>query len=307
MTGVLFAAKSDRWEDYEASLRAAFSEAGVEVDLSTDLAPERVEYLVYAPDSDVRDFGTFPNLKAVLNLWAGVEGVVGNETLRVPLCRMVEPGLREGMVEYVTGHVLRHHLMIDRFLARQDRWDYAIPPLARDRTVGILGLGELGAACAEALAGLKFRVLGWSRSEKDLGVETFSGDQGLRAVLTASDILVLLLPLTRATENVLAAETIALMPEGAVVINPGRGPLVDDDALLAALDSGHLSHATLDVFREEPLPEGHPFWAHPKVTVTPHVASATRAGTAAKVIAENVRRGEAGEPLLYQVDRGAGY
>jgi len=307
MTGVLFSAKMDRWEDYEAPLRTAFAEAGIEVNLSTDLPPDQVKYIVYAPDSDIKDFGAFPRLKAVLNLWAGVEGVVGNETLRVPLCRMVEPGLREGMIEYVTGHVLRHHLMIDRFVAQQERWDYAIPPLARDRTVGILGLGELGAACAEALSALNFHVLGWSRSKKDLSVKTFSGDQGLRDVLAASEILVLLLPLTPATENVLGSEAIVSMPQGAVVINPGRGPLIDDDALLAALDSGHLSHATLDVFREEPLPEGHPFWAHPKVTVTPHVASATRAGTAASVIAENVRRSEAAEPLMYEVDRSAGY
>lgn len=183
-----------------------------------------------------------------------------------------------------------------------------MPPLARNRTVGVLGLGELGAASARALAGLNFRVTGWSRSRKQLdGIECLWGEEGLRAVLSRSEILVLLLPLTPATETVIDAEAIARLPQGAVILNPGRGALIDDPALLAALDSGHLAHATLDVFREEPLPPDHPFWAHPKVTVTPHVASETRAPGAARVIAENVRRGEAGAPFLHVVDRAAAY
>jgi len=245
----------------------------------------------------------------VLNLWAGVENVVGNETLTVPLARMVDPGLTEGMVEWVTGHVLRHHLGIDANLAAQNgEWVKHVPPLARDRKVGILGLGELGRACGEALAFLKFDVAGWSRSPKSLpGIACHHGESGLRAVLGRSGILVLLLPLTADTENTLDAQAIASMPEGAVVLNPGRGALIDDAALLAGLDSGHLAQATLDVFRTEPLPPEHPFWAHPKVTVTPHIASDTRPPSASRVIAENVRRGEAGEPFLHVVDRDAGY
>jgi glyoxylate/hydroxypyruvate reductase A len=172
----------------------------------------------------------------------------------------------------------------------------------------MLGLGELGAACARALASLNFRVSGWSRGPKSIdGVETFSGDAGLDTVLSRAEIVVLLLPLTPDTENLMNTDRLARLPEGAVIVNPGRGPLIDDDALIAALDSGHLAHATLDVFREEPLPPAHPFWAHPKVTVTPHVASETRPATAARTIAENVRRGEAGEPFLYLVDRGRAY
>jgi len=309
MTRVLFAALPQRWREYEHHLRAAFAEAGLEVELGTDYPPETVDYIVYAPNSEVQDFRPYSKLKAVLNLWAGVENVVGNETLSVPLARMVDPGLTEGMVEWVTGHVLRHHLGIDANLAAQDgEWVKHVPPLARHRRVGILGLGELGRACGVALAFLNFDVSGWSRSPKSIpGITCHHGDEGLARVLGTSEILVLLLPLTADTENTLDAPAIGLLPEGAVVLNPGRGALIDDAALLASLDSGHLSHATLDVFRTEPLPPEHPFWAHPKVTVTPHIASDTRPASASRVIAENVRRGEAGEPFLHVVDREAGY
>lgn len=308
---ILFAAKAERWEQYEAPLREALDEAGLgHASLVTEAPPETVDYVVYAPNSGLDDFTPMTRLKAVLNLWAGVENVTGNATLKVPLARMVDDGLTEGMVEWVTGHVLRHHLGMDAHILGQDgQWrNETVPPLARDRTVAILGLGVLGSACAEALLALNFRVLGWSRSAKELdGVETAHGPDGLARVLREGEIVVLLLPDTPATENVLNAETLALLPEGAVIVNPGRGALIDDEALLAALDSGRVGHATLDVFRTEPLPPEHVFWSHPRVTVTPHIASATRPASAARVIVENIRRGEAGEPFLHLVDREAGY
>jgi glyoxylate/hydroxypyruvate reductase A len=309
MINVLFAARPDSWDAYREALPAAFAAKGLAVDLRQEFPPEEVDYIVYAPNSRVQDFRPYARAKAVLNLWAGVENVVHNETLTIPLCRMVEDGLTEGMVEWVTGHVLRHHLGIDRYLARQDgQWRPIYPPLARDRRVVVLGLGELGSACARMLSALKFDVAGWSRTPRTLeGVETFSGDAGLRAALTGAEIVVLLLPLTPATENLMTAERLAWLSRGAVLLNPGRGALIDDEALLAALDAGQLSHATLDVFRTEPLPPDHPFWGHPKVTVTPHVASETRPRTASMTIAENVRRGEAGEPFLYMVDRTRAY
>jgi glyoxylate/hydroxypyruvate reductase A len=180
--------------------------------------------------------------------------------------------------------------------------------LATERPVTILGLGVLGQACGRALAQLGFPVTGWSRTEKVVqGMTVRHGDDGLTEALTGAEIVVLLLPDTPATTNVLNADRMALLAPGAVIVNPGRGPLIDDDALLAALDSGQISHATLDVFRVEPLPKDHPFWAHPNVTVTPHVASETRPDSASRVIAENVRRGEAGLPFLHVVDRTAGY
>jgi glyoxylate/hydroxypyruvate reductase A len=271
--------------------------------------PADVDYIVYAPTGPVSDFTPYTRTKAVLSLWAGVEKVVGNQTLTQPLCRMVDEGLTFGMAEWVTGHVLRHHLDIDKDILRSPGdWNAPVPPLAHERSVTILGLGELGRAAALPLTQLGFMVNGWSRSAKEIdGITCFHGEDGLKDALQRADILVLLLPNTPSTENVLNAETLAQMPKGSVVINPGRGPLINDEDLIIALDSGHIRHATLDVFRVEPLPEDHPFWHHPNVTVTPHIAADTRSSTSAKVIAENVRRGEAGEPFLHLVDRKLGY
>tara|TARA_R110000851_G_scaffold47116_7_gene114543 strand:+ start:557 stop:1489 length:933 start_codon:yes stop_codon:yes gene_type:complete len=306
---ILFAARPEQWDIYEKPLKSALSEAGVRANLALELPPEEVDYMIYAPDSAVQDFTPFTRLKAVLNLWAGVENIVGNQTLKVPLARMVDHGLTQGMVEWVTGHVLRHHLGMDAHILGQDGvWRKTIPPLAEDRPVTVLGLGVLGQACAKALRGLGFPVTGWSRSARDVpGITCLSGNEGLRAALQTSEILVLLLPKTAETENLMNAERLAMLPKGAMIVNPGRGPLIDDDALLAALDTGQIGHATLDVFRVEPLPPAHPYWAHPRVTVTPHIASETRPITAARVIIENVRRGEAGEPFLHLVDRAKGY
>ncbi|HHL21825.1 MAG TPA: glyoxylate/hydroxypyruvate reductase A [Aliiroseovarius sp.] len=306
---VLAAIPSEDWRRWQGPLQAAFAQAGLRVELAHDLPPAEVDYIIYAPSSGLDDFTPFTRARAVLSLWAGVERIVGNPTLTQPLTRMVDPGLREGMREYVTAHVLRLHLDTDRDVCRRDAaWQPYLPPLARDRHVGILGLGELGQACAQALAGLGFQVSGWSQRPKRLdGVDSLTGADGLQSVLSRADFLVTLLPQTPGTENIVNARTLAMLPKGAVVINPGRGPLIDDTALLAALDAGHLRHAVLDVFRTEPLPADHPYWVHPKVTVTPHVASATRPETASAVLAENVRRAEAGAPLLYLVDRQRGY
>ncbi|PCJ07426.1 MAG: glyoxylate/hydroxypyruvate reductase A [Rhodobacteraceae bacterium] len=308
MINVQFAARPERWETYAAPLSAAFSEAGLDVDLRTDHAPETVDYIVYAPNGLLSDFTPYIQCKAVLSLWAGVEKIITNQTLTMPLCRMVDPGLTAGMVEWVTGHVMRYHLDIDRSISMQDRWEPEVPPLAMERPVTVLGLGALGQACAKTLTQLGFPVTGWSRSPKVIdGISCQHADAGLETALSNAEIVVLLLPDTPATENTLNARTLALMPKGARIINPGRGPLIDDDALLAALKCGHVAHATLDVFRVEPLPADHPYWAHPNVTVTPHIAAETRAITSAQVIAENIRRGEVGEPYLHLVDRGLGY
>jgi len=306
---ILFAAKADSWAEYQAPLTAALEEKGISANLLQDCAPDQVDYIVYAPNSHVQDFTPYTRCKAVLNLWAGVENVVGNTTLTQPLARMVDYGLTQGMVEWVTGHTLRHHLGMDRHIhGLNGEWIKDVPPLAEDRGVTVLGLGALGSACAQAIAGLGFDVTGWSRSPRDVaGVRCLHGADGLTQALQTAEIVILLLPLTAATENLLNAERLALMPRGAVILNPGRGALIDDAALLAALDSGQIGHATLDVFRVEPLPANHAYWAHPSVTVTPHIASETRAPSASRVIAENVRRGEAGEPFLHLVDRHLGY
>jgi glyoxylate/hydroxypyruvate reductase A len=311
MTTILMSVDAAEFTEYAQAIREACAARGTAVELADAAAdPATIDVIVYTPAGPVTDFTPFTRLRAVLSLWAGVERVVGNPTLKAPLCRMVDPGLTEGMIEYVTGHVLRHHLGLDAVLAHQDGiWRAgSVPPLARERRVGMLGLGALGAACARALAGLGFAVSGWSRRPAEVpGVACHTGADGLAEVLATSDIVVILLPATPETDNLLDATRIAQMKPGAVLINPGRGTLVDDAALLAALDSGQLSHATLDVFRTEPLPPDHPFWSHPRVTVTPHIAATTRPETSAPVIAENIARIVEGRDLLYRVDRAAGY
>jgi glyoxylate/hydroxypyruvate reductase A len=308
MIKVQFSARPERWATYEAPLKSAFEQAGLQVDLRQEHPACEVDYVIYAPNSELQDFTPYTACKAVLSLWAGVEKITGNTTLTQPLCRMVDPGLTAGMVEWVTGHVLRYHLDIDRSLATQDRWEPVVPPLAQERPVTVLGLGALGTACATSLSHLGFPVTGWSRSPKGIaGVSCEHGDDGLTQALSSAQIVVLLLPDTPATENTLNRETLALLPQGARIINPGRGPLIDDDALLAALKTGQVAHATLDVFRIEPLPAEHPYWAHPNVTVTPHIAAETRALTAAQMIAQNIQRGETGQPFVNQVDRRLGY
>ncbi|MGR3614765.1 MAG: 2-hydroxyacid dehydrogenase [Paracoccaceae bacterium] len=308
-TNILFSAREALWPIYEPLITGYLEQMAVPFHLSTDIAPDEVDYVIYAPNARLSNFTPFTGLKAVLSLWAGVESIVGNETLTVPLARMVDHGLTQGMTEWVVGHVLRHHLGMDAHIVNPNHeWVFNPAPLASDRKVTVLGLGALGTAAVQSLAGLGFSVCGWSRSQKEItGVECLSGDAGLITALSGAEIVVLLLPATPATDNVINAQTLALTAKGATIINPGRGPLIDDDALLQSLDSGQTGHATLDVFRVEPLPVAHPFWRHPKVTVTPHIASETRPTTAAQVICENIRRGEANQPFVHLVDRALGY
>lgn len=306
MTIVYFAAGAVLWDEYRAPLRAALAEAGLDASVHPDCAdPAAVEYIIHAPSSPLQDFTPYTRCKAVLSLWAGVERIVGNATLTQPLCRMVDPALTEGMVEWVVGHTLRHHLGMDRHISNPGHvWDQTCPPLARERPVAVLGTGALGAACGAALRALHFPVTLWGRTAKD---GCLHGQAGLAQALGSAHIAVILLPKTPDTENLLNAARLAMLPQGAVILNPGRGAIIDDDALLAALDTGHIAHATLDVFRTEPLPADHPFWTHPRVTVTPHIAADTRPLSAARVIAENIRRGQAGAPFLHLVDRTRGY
>lgn len=307
---VLFAAPDRLWDAYRDLLPRALAEAGVLATVAREIDPAEVDWIVHAPGGPVTDFSPYTRAKAVLSLWAGVEGIIANPTLTQPLARMVDPGLRQGMVEWVTAHVLRHHLNLDRHIRRSEPlWQPEPSPLAPERPVTVLGLGELGLACALALAGLGFPVTGWARSPKEEPRlrRVFTGPEGLAPALAGAQIVVLLTPLTRHTQNLMNAERLRIPARGYALLNPGRGGLIDDAALLAALDEGAVGHATLDVFRQEPLPPDHPFWRHPRITVTPHVAAETRPETAVRALAENVRRGEAGLPLLHLVDRRAGY
>jgi len=308
---ILFAGNGADWPLYRKTLAAALAQRGITAELlgGTD-DPASIDYIVYAPNGPISDFTPYNNLKAVLSLWAGVETFQSNRTLTAPLARMVDRGLSDGMAEWVLGHTLRYHLGIDAHILGQDgRWRHDVtPPLAQMRPVGLLGLGALGQHTAGYLRAAGFRVAGWSRRPKTIdGISCFDGEAGLHEVLSCAEILILLLPLTHATENILNAKTLAMMPRGAFILNPGRGALIDDAALLAALERGQIAGATLDVFRTEPLPPDHPYWAHPRVTVTPHIASETRAETASEAIAENIFRGETGAPFLHLVDRARGY
>ena len=306
MTLIFFAAPA-LWPDYRDILPGLLAEAGIKAQIVTEAPnPAVVDFIIYAPSAPLQDFAPFTNCKAVLSLWAGVERIVGNASLTQPLCRMVDTGLTEGMVEWVVGHSLRHHLGMDRHIVNPAHlWNPTCPPLARERPVAMLGMGALGTACARALTALNFPVTGYSRTPKSIPGIPSTTD--LHAALATAQIVVTLLPKTPETENILNAETLSWLPRGAVILNPGRGPLIDDTALLNALDSGQIGHATLDVFRTEPLPQDHPFWRHPRITVTPHIAADTRASGAAHVLVDNIRRGLNGAPFVNLVDRTLGY
>ena len=304
---VLFASPTRLWGAWAPALRAACPE----MELLRAGDPASFDALIYAPgypeDGSDLDFTPFTGARVVQSLWAGVERIVTSPTLTQPLCRMVDPGLARGMAEYCTGWAMRAHLGMDGY-AQDGEWRHGIvPPLAANRRVTILGMGELGRAVAQALAGLGFDVAGWSQSGREVpGIPVLPGP-ALAEALTRAEILICLLPDTAPTRDLLNAETLALLPKGATIINAGRGTLINEAALIAALNHGRPGHAVLDVFRSEPLPPDHPFWAHPGITVTPHIAAETRPQTAAPVAAENLRRAMQGAPLLYLVDRKRGY
>lgn len=310
MTRLLYAGRPDqaaKWREALLALRPGLDLA----DEPAECDPATVDILLYAPSSPVQDLSPYAGIAAIQNLWAGVETLLANPTLPdVPLLRMVEDGMTIGMTDYVVGHVCRAHLGVMAQQADQAAgvWGTVNPPLSVNRRVGIVGLGELGRDAAEKLTSLRFDVRGWSRTAKDIpGVTCLHGRDGLTELLKTSEILVLLAPLTPETRGLINADTLAQMPSGAHLINAARGPLVDDTALLAALDAGQIATATLDVFDTEPLPQGHAYWTHPRVLVTPHVASATRIVTAAETIIGQVTRFEAGKPFLHVVERERGY
>ncbi|MES2030576.1 MAG: glyoxylate/hydroxypyruvate reductase A [Pseudomonadota bacterium] len=308
---LLFNVTPALFEEYREPILDALRRRSIDAraSLLDDMAHQDVDYIIHATGGPITDFAPFSNARAVLSLWAGVEKIVGNTTLTQPLCRMVDDGLRQGMVEWVVGHVLRAHLGMDRYVCQKPlSWSQHVPPLAKDRSVTVLGLGELGSAAATALAQLGFRVTGWSRSLREVpGVRCLAGTENLPQALASAEILVGLLPQTPETIDLLNAERLALLPRGSFILNAGRGTLIDDDALIAALDSGQVAQATLDVFRTEPVPSGHPFWSHPGVTISPHIAAATRVASAAENIADNIARAESGTPLMNLVDRTLSY
>ncbi|MFI4986484.1 MAG: 2-hydroxyacid dehydrogenase [Alphaproteobacteria bacterium] len=257
-------------------------------------------------------FKPFTNLRAIFSLGAGVDHLFADPELprHVPICRIVDKYLTQRMTEYVALHVLRFHRRQPELeaLQRAGDWKELYSPTAAERQVGIMGLGALGADAARVLAAMGFKVAGWSRTAKALDkVESFHGAAGLAPFLAKSEILVCLLPLTPETAGILSGKLFAGLPKGAALVNAARGKHLVEADLLAALASGQLSYAALDVFEPEPLPPGHPFWSHPRIAVSPHIASITDPRTTTELVAENVRRYRAGEPLLHTIDTTLGY
>ncbi|GGE32212.1 glyoxylate/hydroxypyruvate reductase A [Agaricicola taiwanensis] len=269
---------------------------------------EEVEFvLTWAADPGV--IASFPNLKAILSLGAGVDHILNDPTvpLHLPVVRMIDPSLTRGMTQYLLMALLRLHRNLAEMEANQRQALWTRPEII-PRRVGVMGMGELGTGFATTAVSLGYDVAGWSRSRKDVeGVTSYAGEQDLAPFLARSDVLVCLLPRTTETEGVLNASLFERMPRGAHLINVARGEHLVEEDLLAALESGQLAGAVLDVFRKEPLPAEHPFWSHPRIFVTPHIASMTVPDTAAQIVADNIGRLRRGEPPLGLVDRDHGY
>ena len=273
-------------------------------------APEDIDYaLVYEPPPGL--LASLPNLKAVFSLWAGVDHLASDPELPpVPVIRMVERSMTATMTAHVVQQVLDLHTHALDYRAQQAarHWEQLELKAPWERRVGILGLGSLGRDAAEKLADLRFDIAGWSRSPKEIaGIACYHGEDGLSDFLARTEILVCLLPMTEATRGILSRPLFDRLPRGAALVNCARGGHLVDADLLAALESGQISSAALDVFNEEPLPADHPYWGHPRVVVTPHVAAFSVPDTAVESVAANIRRMEAGEAPLYVVDFARGY
>ncbi|OUM03835.1 2-hydroxyacid dehydrogenase [Variovorax sp. JS1663] len=272
--------------------------------------PAQVRFLAaWEPPPDIA--ARFPALEVLFSSGAGVDQF--DFTIlppALPVVRMVEPGIVRGMVEYVTHAVLDLHRDMPAYRRQQQEglWQPLTVRPAGERRVGVLGLGSLGQAVLAQLVGLGFDCAGWSRSQHHVdGVQCHAGSEALQDFLARTDVLVCLLPLTDATRGFLDARLFSLLPRGASLVHVGRGPQLVEADLLAALASGQLAEAVLDVTDPEPLPQAHAFWRHPRIRLTPHIASMTQPLSAAEVVIDNLQRFERGEPMLGLVDRARGY
>ncbi|MBT0957466.1 glyoxylate/hydroxypyruvate reductase A [Alphaproteobacteria bacterium KMM 3653] len=301
------AANTDAWV---GRMRALLPDWSINA-LLEETDPDAVQYaVVWKPQTGA--MAQMKNLKAVVSIGAGIDHVLADPELpkHLPIIRTVGEDLTQFMREYVALHVLRHHRDRPQQAAAEARAEWStveVPPATR-RKVGIMGLGNLGAAAAKTLAGLGFQTLGWTRTRREIdGVTCYAGAGEFDEFLAQSEILVNLLPLTDHTAGILSADLFAKLPKGACLINAARGQHLIEDDLLAALESGQIAQATLDVFTVEPLPEEHPFWAHPAITVTPHIASRIDAETGSRIIAANLAEYERSGAVADLADAKRGY
>jgi glyoxylate/hydroxypyruvate reductase len=304
---VLFFAENTKPEPWVEALRQALPGADVEFWRPGVAAADYA--VVWSPPQQL--FDDQPQLAGVFSMGAGVDALV---KLRIPpdtmVVRLDDAGMSVQMAEYVCQAVIRHFREFDvnEREMREGRWAFRRPRVRGDYPVGVMGLGVLGERVARALAQFEFTVNGFSRTPKQVeGVRCFSGDAGFHAFLAATRILVCLVPLTPHTENILNRDTLGRLMPGAYLVNVARGAHLVEDDLLALLESGQLAGATLDVFRTEPLPAGHPFWNHPKITLTPHTSARTLRDETVAQIAGKIRALQRGEPVAGVVDRERGY
>lgn len=307
---LLFSSRLDDPVAWSAALKAEMPQLDVRV--SPDLGnPADIETaLVWkAPPGEL---ASLPNLKLIINLGAGVDPILADETIpkRIPVARLGDEVMAQMMAQFATMCVLRHYRDLSRYARqqRESRWHYELPRASYDVRVGVMGIGLLGGAAARMLKSIGFPVAGWGRSPRSIeGIETYHGADGLTSFLARTEVLVCLLPLTKETRHIVNRDVLYRLPRGAKLVNCGRGGTVDEAALLAALQDGHLAEATLDVFETEPLPADHPFWTMENMLVLPHIGSIAVPEIAARDVVENIRRLATGRPFLNIVDRAKGY
>jgi glyoxylate/hydroxypyruvate reductase A len=304
---ILFCASHTKAAPWVEALRAVLPHA--RIDEWQPGAPPADHAVVWSPPQQF--FDEQPRLKGVFNMGAGVDALL---QLKLPpqalVVRIDDGGMAVQMAEFVCHALVRHFRELDAYEndIRQGKWSYRKPRSRADFTVGIMGLGVLGQRVARAVQHFEFPVLGWSRTAKELpGARCFAGTDQFDEFLAATRVLVCLLPLTPGTEGLMNAKTLSRLQPGGYVINVARGGHLVEDDLLASIDSGHLAGATMDVFRTEPLPAAHPFWNHPKITITPHTSARTLREETVDQIARKLAAHERGEPIAGVVDRERGY
>ena len=307
-------ASTDFWEDMEVW------SSGLQ-----EVMPE-MDVRVYPDEGDVNDveyavvwkhprgiLKKYPNLKAILSLGAGVDHIISDPELPegLPIVRLVDKKLTHEMCLHSLHWVLHFHS--DQYLYRiqqQSReWIQQSSVQSEDRTIGIMGLGNIGKAIGDSLINLDFKVVGWGARPKESlgGIEYYCGHEQLADFLSQTDVLINVLPLTEDTKNILTKIELAFLPKGSFIINIGRGGIINESDLLTSLDSGHITAVALDVFAQEPLPENNSLWDHPSVYVTPHIAGQSNPGSAAQTIADNIRLIEKGETPYPIYSHSSGY